>query len=173
MFLWVWTTIRSLLVKAYYEILNEYLTHFSFVMISFSVSGLHLGTQEIKGFTNWEVTTGKGMLTKIGHMDFVVEFIRASGKMSQTLDTRNHPQIQDLQMEVGNIQLRSDGAGTFDYIIELAINVIPNLLRYQIMDALEYPARAKIQDEFNKINVERIIKDNIPAFEKMCQNPAF
>lgn len=76
-------------------------------------------------------------------------------------------------MEIGNIQIRSDGAGTLDYVIEFAINVIPNLLRYQIMDALEYPARVKIQDEFNKINVERLIKDNIPALEKMCQNPAF
>lgn len=41
------------------------------------------------------------------------------------------------------------------------------------MDALENPAKAKIQDEMNKINVERFIKNNIPAFEKMSQNSEF
>lgn len=67
-------------------------------------------------------------------------------------------------------QVRSDGAGLSDYLIEFAINVLPNLLRYQIMDALENPAKIKIQDEMNKINVEKLIKDNIPNFEKLLQN---
>lgn len=66
--------------------------------------------------------------------------------------------------------MRSDGAGTFDYVIEFVINIIPNLLRYQIMDALENPAKAKIQQEMNKLNVERLIKDNIPNIEKLNQN---
>lgn len=70
-------------------------------------------------------------------------------------------------------QVRSDGAGTLDYVFEFAINVLPNLLRYQIMDALENPAKAKIQEEMNKINVERFIKSNIPTFEKMSKNSAF
>lgn len=66
--------------------------------------------------------------------------------------------------------MRSDGAGTFDYVIEFLVNILPNLLRYQIMDALENPVKTKIQDEMNKINVEKLIKDNIPAFEKMQAN---
>lgn len=66
--------------------------------------------------------------------------------------------------------MRSDGAGTFDYVIEFLVNILPNLLRYQIMDALENPIKTKIQDEMNKINVEKLIKDNIPAFEKMQTN---
>lgn len=41
------------------------------------------------------------------------------------------------------------------------------------MDALENPAKAKIQEEMNKINVERFIKNNIPTFEKMSKNSAF
>lgn len=35
------------------------------------------------------------------------------------------------------------------------------------MDALENPARTRIQEEMNKINVERMIIDNIPALEKL------
>lgn len=37
------------------------------------------------------------------------------------------------------------------------------------MDALENPAKARIQEEMNKINVERFIKKNIPTFEKMSK----
>lgn len=47
--------------------------------------------------------------------------------------------------------------------------MLPNLLRFQIMDALENPAKARIQEEMNKINVERFIKKNIPTFEKISQ----
>lgn len=67
-------------------------------------------------------------------------------------------------------KVRSDGAGTFDYVIEFLVNILPNLLRYQIMDALESPVKSKIQDEMNKINVERLIKHNIPNVEKLRQN---
>lgn len=68
------------------------------------------------------------------------------------------------------MQIRSDGAGTLDYALEFLINVIPNLLRYQIMDALENPAKLKIQEAMDQINVEMIIKDKIPTFEKMQSN---
>lgn len=69
--------------------------------------------------------------------------------------------------------MRSDGAGAFDYIIEFLINVLPNLLRYQIMDAIEEPIRAKIQDECNKINVERLIRSKLPEIERMSKSSAF
>lgn len=39
-------------------------------------------------------------------------------------------------------------------------------------DALENPAKARIQEEMNKINVERFIKKNIPTFEKMSKKDA-
>lgn len=162
-------------------------------------AALHVGTQEIKGSTQWEVSAGKGMITRVGHVDFTVQYIQVIFVISQSLDTRNQPQINDLQLELGNIQvsrtiliksfyfreifvflklcvylqIRSDGAGTFDYLVEFVVNVLPNLLRYQIMDALENPIKSKIQDEMNKINVERLLKDNIPAFEKMQTNSTF
>lgn len=53
------------------------------------------------------------------------------------------------------------------------MNIIPNLLRYQIMDALENPARAKIQEAMNQINVEKIIKEKVPDYEKNGTNMTF
>lgn len=38
------------------------------------------------------------------------------------------------------------------------------------MDALENPVKMKIQEQMDQINVERLIKNNIPNFEKMQQN---
>lgn len=60
-----------------------------------------------------------------------------------------------------------------DYIIEFFINIIPNMLRYQIMDALENPAKAKIQEAMNQINVEQIIKEKVPEYERMGSNMTF
>lgn len=142
------------------------------------------------------------MITRFGGAEFSVQHIKATFIISQPLDTRKRPQINDLQFELGNIQVcydshctakakvnqtnsnlandknlswqvRSDGAGTMDYILEFLINVIPNLLRYQIMDALENPAKAKIQEAMNQINVEQLIKEKVPEFEKKGTNMSF
>lgn len=75
------------------------------------------------------------------------------------------PSLDDIQIELGNIQVRFDGLGTVDYAIELGINVIPNLLRYQIMDAIEKPIKLKIQEELDKVEVEELIKENLARLD--------
>ncbi|OWR50173.1 hypothetical protein KGM_208699 [Danaus plexippus plexippus] len=87
--------------------------------------------------------------------------------LAQPLDTRKKPEFRDLDLDVGNIQVRFDGAGTFDYVVEFAVNILPNLLRYQIVDALEGPIIEKIQQELNKINVEEMIKQELPKVDEM------
>lgn len=82
------------------------------------------------------------------------------------MDTRNAPTIEDIQLELGNIQIRCDGAGTLDYLVEFAINIIPNLLRYQIMDALETPLKMRIQETLNTINVEQAINENLSKLDE-------
>lgn len=91
--------------------------------------------------------------------------------LAQSLDTRNSPQLDDLQLELGNIQVRFDGAGTLDYVVEFFINILPNLLRYQIMDALESPLKMRIQEELNAINVEEFIHENLPKIDNNELDP--
>lgn len=67
-------------------------------------------------------------------------------------------------------QVRCDGAGTLDYITEFLVNILPNLLRYQIMDALENPAKTRIQQMMNKIDVEKVIKEKVVEFEEKGMN---
>ncbi|XP_017075451.2 uncharacterized protein LOC108110753 [Drosophila eugracilis] len=117
---------------------------------------LQIGTQQVTGSGQWEV--GLGMMTRVGHVQFTVQHIRATVAVSQSLDTRKRAQITDLQFDMGNIQVRCDGAGTLDYVMEFAVNVIPNLLRYQIMDAIENPIKQRVQEKFNAIDVEQVIK---------------
>ncbi|KAJ3639411.1 hypothetical protein Zmor_002772 [Zophobas morio] len=125
------------------------------------------GTQKMEGTSQWEVSLAAGFMSQAGTVSFTVEYLTVEVVLSQTMDTRNPPTLEDIQLELGNIQVRFDGAGTVDYVIELAVNVLPNLLRYQIMDALETPIKQRIQLELDKVNVEHIIKQNI----KKIDNP--
>ncbi|ALC38895.1 CG3246 [Drosophila busckii] len=123
-----------------------------------------LGTQQISGSTQWEV--GVALMSRIGHVQFSVQHLRVTVEAHQPLDTRQRIKITDLQLDLGNIQVRSDGAGTLDYVMEFGVNVLPNLLRYQIMDAIEGPLMQRGQELFNNIDSEQFIKDFAQKYEE-------
>lgn len=131
------------------------------------IADFEIGTQKLQGITQWEISAISGLLSRAGTASFSVEYISGRIVLAQPLDTRKQPQFRDLDLEVGNIQVRFDGAGTLDYIIELAVNVLPNLLRYQIMDAIEGPLKERLQQELNKVNVEEMIKQELPKIDDM------
>ncbi|XP_026764240.2 uncharacterized protein LOC113522675 isoform X2 [Galleria mellonella] len=132
-----------------------------------AIADFEIGTQKLEGMTQWEITAVGEVMSRAGTASFSVEYISARIILAQPLDTRNRPQIRDLDLEIGNIQVRCDGAGTLDYIIEAVVNILPNLLRYQIMDAIEGPLQDKIQEELNKINVEETIKQELHKVDEM------
>ncbi|XP_057323955.1 uncharacterized protein LOC130666735 [Microplitis mediator] len=127
---------------------------------------LDVGTQEIEGRTHWEVGVIGGFLSRAGTVSFTVQYFRVQVKLSQPVDTRKRASLEELNLELGNIQTRIRGAGTVDYIIEAGINILPNLLRYQIMDAIEGPIKRRLQDELNKLDVEKLIHEKIPEIEE-------
>lgn len=73
--------------------------------------GMQVGTQQIMGSTQWEVSIGSGIVTRAGQAQFTVQHIKVAFQISQPLDTRKKPQMEDLQLELGNIQVNS-----FDWI---------------------------------------------------------
>lgn len=87
--------------------------------------------------------------------------------VSQPLDTRKRPKLEELELTLGNIQLRVDGAGTIDYLLEFAVNVIPNMLRYQIMNAVEGPVKKRIQYILNQTDVQELIEQQMPMLDEM------
>ncbi|XP_047521225.1 uncharacterized protein LOC125060386 [Pieris napi] len=128
---------------------------------------LSIGTQEIQGSTNWEISTFKGYFTKVGTVSFSINYVRIRIILGQPLDTRKRPEFRNLDVELGNLQIRFDGAGTIDYIVELAINILPNILRNQIIVAFDDLVRIKIQRELNEVNVEDLIKEFLPIVDKL------
>lgn len=134
---------------------------------------LQLGTQRLQGSSQWQVAVASGMITRVGHVQFTVQHVKVTVEVHQALDTRRRPQIRDLQLELGNIQVRCDGAGSLDYVTEFLVNVLPNLLRYQIMDAIEGPLRTRIQEKFDLIDVEQVIRERVPEFQRMGMDMSF
>jgi hypothetical protein len=127
---------------------------------------MEIGTQEFSGSTMWEVSIAKGMITRAGSLQFTVQHIKVLFVVTQPLNLSKKLKIDDLQLDLGNIQIRSSGLGTVDYLVEFAVNVLPNLLRYQIMDALEKPLMRKIQDFTDKIDMESLLKEKLEEYRE-------
>lgn len=66
---------------------------------------MQIGTQQILGASQWEVTFGSGMITRAGQVQFTIDHIKALFEISQPLDMRKRPEMKDLQLELGNIQV--------------------------------------------------------------------
>lgn len=118
------------------------------------------GSKKVRGVGEWELALVAGIISKKGKIDFSVNYFTVKVNISQTANTDFPPKIEDIQLELGNIELRFDGVGTADYVVELLINVMPNLLRYQIMNALEGPVKTRIQEALNNINIKSLIVEN-------------
>lgn len=132
-----------------------------------AIADFKIGTQKLEGRTQWEISVIRGLMSRTGVASFSVEYITGRFVLGQPLDTRKKIEFRDLDLEIGNIQVRCDGAGTIDYAIEFLINVLPNLLRYQIMDAIEGPLKERVQQELNLINTEDLIKTKLPEIDAM------
>ncbi|KYN06157.1 PREDICTED: uncharacterized protein LOC108783225 [Cyphomyrmex costatus] len=130
---------------------------------------LDVGTQELEGKTHWEVSVIGGFLSRAGTMSFTVQYFRVQVKLAQPLDTRKRAALEELELELGNIQARFHGARTLDYLVEASVNILPNLLRYQIMDAIEGPLKRRIQEELDKVDMEKLIDEKIPVIEEQAR----
>ncbi|XP_012270232.1 uncharacterized protein LOC105694290 [Orussus abietinus] len=128
-----------------------------------------VGTQEIEGRTHWEVSLTGGLVSRAGTVSFTVKYFRVQVTLSQPMDTRKRATLEDVNLELGNIQARIHGAGTIDYILEGSINILPNLLRGQIMQAIRGPLKRRIQDELDKVDVEKLIHEKIPEIEEQAR----
>lgn len=137
------------------------------------ILALEIGTQELSGSSMWQVSIAKGMITRAGNIQFTVQHVKILFTITQPLNLSKRLVIDDLQLDLGNIQIRSNGLGTADYLIEFFVNVLPNLLRYQIVDALEKPLTKRIQEFTDRIDVDQIAKELVEEYRTTgAINPA-
>lgn len=128
--------------------------------------GFDMGGQKIEGTCKWEISV-TNLLAKTGNVAFSVDYFETSVKVNQSVDIRNKPQVEQLQLKLGNIQIHMDGLGTADYIIEILINFFPNLLRNQILKTLETPLKTNVAGIIDGIDFEKIIEEHLLVLDKI------
>lgn len=57
-----------------------------------------------------------------------------------------------------------------DYLLEAGVNILPNLLRSQVANAIEKPLRVRIREKLECINVEQFIKRHVADYERRGAN---
>jgi len=113
------------------------------------------------GRYNWTLGVMQNMVSRHGVMEFNLEYITAEVKLQQPANLDKLPSMEKIDLDIGNIAVLSDGAGTLDYIVEAVFNVLPNVFRKQIIDSLEAPVCKAIEDELQKLNLEGMIEQNL------------
>ncbi|XP_049814745.1 uncharacterized protein LOC126262276 [Schistocerca nitens] len=125
-----------------------------------------VGTKRLRGSCHWDASLA-GLVTSSGLASFTVDYIQVTVSVSQPLDTRKRPTLDSLLVRIGNIQARIDGLGTADYVAELIVNVLPNLLRQQIMSAFAEPLRLRVQKELLSMDVDRELRRRLPEMDQV------
>lgn len=129
---------------------------------------LHVVTDRVTGSLRWQYqmelikTYGRSGVT-----NFTVDHVQVRAVVNQTLDIRNKPVLDRLDMEVGKVTVTMDRQEPLDYVVELAVNQLPSLLRHIIVDALEEPVKGKVQELLDEVQVEKLVEERLPELDRM------
>lgn len=131
------------------------------------IVGIRIITGRLFGNCKWYYDFGEVEMKRSGESNFTVQHVQIEAKVKQSVDSRKPPYLEDLQVETGPIIIKMDRNGNFDYIVEMVVKMLPRMLRYIIIDALEEPLKIKIQKEIlNKISIDQVFEECIPAIKK-------
>lgn len=129
---------------------------------------VHVVTGPVNGSLRWRYELGLvKTYGRTGVSNFTVEHIQVRAVVNQTLDVRNKPVLDSLQIEVGNVTMAMDRREPLDYVIEVAVNSLPSLLRHVIVDALEEPIKMKVQTLLDEVQVEKLVEERLPELDRM------
>lgn len=130
---------------------------------------VHVITGQVNGSLNWQYRLGFTQNTygRAGRSNFSTDHIQVRAVVNQTLDIRQKPILDKLDIEVGKVIVLMDRSEPLDFVIETAVNSLPSLLRHIIVDALEEPIKAKVQDILDDVQVEQMIEDRLPELDKL------
>ncbi|CAL4164437.1 unnamed protein product, partial [Meganyctiphanes norvegica] len=122
---------------------------------------VQIGTNQIVASADWSLSAA--LLPAIGgHFDAEVESLDITVEAQQDANIAHPPILRKLDINLGNIAVRSKGEGTMDYVLEAVVNILPNALRNIIMDVLEknrIPVR--VQERLSQLDVERLVKQKL------------
>ncbi len=129
---------------------------------------LRMITGRLRGSYEFEFNFGKVGKTRKGASRFVMKHLQFEAIVKQPMDLKRKPMLEDLQLETGRISVQTDGKGNFDYMVELVVELMPDMLRHFIVDGLEEPIKQKIQTQIlNHVDVEKLVMENIEVIQGM------
>jgi len=119
----------------------------------------NIATQQLTGKYDWTVTVG--FLSRSGSLSFVLDSVDTKVSFTQPVNVDKVPVINELDVNLGNFNVYSKGGGTIDYLIEGSVNVIPNIVKNQVMNIMEIIVRQGIQSYLNDLDIEELIRQTI------------
>lgn len=129
---------------------------------------VHVITGKVVGSLRWRYKLGLiKTYGRSGTTNFTIDHIQVRAVVNQTLDIRNKPVLDRLDIEVGKIVVHMDRQEPLDYVVEIAVNQLPTLLRHTIVDVLEEPIKLKIQELLDEVQVEKMVEERLPELDQM------
>ncbi|KAG0719593.1 hypothetical protein GWK47_050120 [Chionoecetes opilio] len=126
---------------------------------------IQLGTQAMKGGVDWSLSAS--LLPGVGgHLSLELESLAMTVELQQPADIRSPPTLRKIDVKLGNFAVRSNGDGTFDYLVEALVNILPNCFRNQIMDKVEPMIHQRVQKVFNRLDVYRMVMNRLAEKEQ-------
>ncbi|XP_053653386.2 uncharacterized protein [Cherax quadricarinatus] len=127
---------------------------------------IQIGAQELSGGADWSMSAA--LLPAVaGHLDVQVESLSVTVEVKQPANIRSPPTLRKIDVQLGNLEVRSSGEGTIDYLVEMIVNLLSNALRNIIMDRLEPRIQQVIQKRLNGLDLYRIVMDQLAKRQQL------
>jgi hypothetical protein len=129
------------------------------------IVGAHAATQRMSGVFDWQLDFK--LFAPRGKVSLDIEYLDVKIGMQQPANVQKKPRLEVMKVRLGNIQARSSGTGSLDYLIEFAVNFVLNGFRGVILKAVEKPVTTIIQEQLDKLDVEALIEARLAGLAEL------
>lgn len=128
---------------------------------------VHVITGQVTGTLRWRYRLDlASVYAQSGVSNFTVDHVQVRAIVNQSLDIREKPVLDELQIEVGRMTVIMDRKEPLGYVFEVAVNSFPTVLRHMIVDALEEPIRYKVQTLLDEVQLEKMVEERLPELDR-------
>lgn len=121
---------------------------------------VQMGTQQVSVTTDVEVSLSV-LPSIVTEVEFSLDSFSVWFEATQSADVRHPPVLNRIHITLGNFRLLSAGESTLSYILEAAVNGLPNALRNTILTKLEPRLHQIIQRRLNTLDIQDLIEKRL------------
>ncbi|XP_018021612.1 uncharacterized protein LOC108677835 [Hyalella azteca] len=123
---------------------------------------LQLGCQAVSVHADVEVSS-MVLPSMSSSLKFTLDSLSIWVEAQQSADVRHPPQLRRIQITLGNFRLVGSGESSFSYLLEAAVNTLPNALRGTISSAIQPTLHKIIQQRLYSLDIEELIEKRLAA----------